>query len=102
MVLKGTWNRPSRCWSALGIEADVPDPSQPRYSGSNDRSPQSPSVSGISDFQGSTPPWEASRCTSFTPLALPAATRAAAHHLDPLVIDHIEPDSDLLREIQAR
>lgn len=45
---------------------------------------------------------EACRRSGFTPLVRRAGGRAAAYHQGSLVIDHIEPDSDPIRETQAR
>ncbi|WP_218219911.1 lipoate--protein ligase family protein [Nesterenkonia sp. Act20] len=44
----------------------------------------------------------ACRDQGFTPLVRRAGGRAAAYHQGSLVIDHIEPDSDPIRETQAR
>lgn len=45
---------------------------------------------------------EACREEGFTPLVRRAGGRAAAYHRGSLVIDHIEPDPDPIRESQAR
>ncbi len=44
----------------------------------------------------------ACRRSGFTPLVRRAGGRAAAYHQGSLVIDHIEPDPDPIRETQAR
>ncbi|GAA1144102.1 lipoate--protein ligase family protein [Nesterenkonia lutea] len=45
---------------------------------------------------------EACRRSGFTPLVRRAGGRAAAYHRGSLVVDHIEPDADPIRESQAR
>lgn len=45
---------------------------------------------------------QASRRLGFTPVVRRAGGRAAAYHRGSLVIDHIEPDPDPIRESQAR
>lgn len=45
---------------------------------------------------------EASRRNGFEPMVRRAGGRAAAYHQGSLIVDHIEPDTDPIRESQAR